>query len=35
VTAVETKIGAETPINSTPIVGSNRLFDHTVKAIPI
>jgi uncharacterized protein involved in tolerance to divalent cations len=35
VAAVETKIGAETPINSTPIVGSNRLFDHTVKAIPI
>lgn len=35
VAAVETKIGAETPINSTPIVGSNRLFDHTIKAIPI
>jgi uncharacterized protein involved in tolerance to divalent cations len=35
VAAVEKKIGEETHINSTPIVGSNRLFDDTIKAIPI
>ncbi|MFT6827376.1 MAG: hypothetical protein ACJA2S_003984 [Cyclobacteriaceae bacterium] len=31
VDTVEEKIGEETPINSTPIVGSNRMFDHFIK----
>jgi uncharacterized protein involved in tolerance to divalent cations len=34
---VEEIIGEETPINSTPIVGSNKAFDNTIKGktIPI
>ncbi len=37
VKAVETKTGEDTLINSTPIVGSNRVFDNTItsKTIPI
>lgn len=31
VKAVESKFGEDTPINSTPIVGSNRFFDDTIK----
>ena len=36
VKAVESKIGKDTPINSTPIVGSNRFFDDSIrtKTIP-
>ncbi|MFT5713508.1 MAG: hypothetical protein ACI9WT_000043 [Flavobacterium sp.] len=33
--AVEKNIGVETTINSTPIVGSNRLFENNMIAIPI
>ena len=32
VKAVEAKIGEETPIISTPIVASNRIFDDTVRS---
>ncbi len=32
VKAVEAKIGEGTPINSTPIVGSNKIFDDIIKA---
>jgi len=32
VKAVEEKIGEETPINSTPIIGSNKIFDDIIKA---
>lgn len=32
VKSVEAKIGENTPINATPIVGSNRIFDQTVKS---
>lgn len=32
VKSVETKIGENIPINATPIVGSNRIFDQTVKS---
>lgn len=34
---VESKIGVETPINATPIVGSNKVFDDIIKTkiIPI
>ena len=37
VKAVEAKIGEETPINSTPIVGSNKIFDDSIKSktIPV
>ncbi len=37
VKAVEAKTGEDTPINSTPIVGSNRIFDDAIrsKTIPI
>lgn len=37
VKAVEAKIGKDTPIISTPIVASNRIFDDTVRTntIPI
>jgi len=35
--AVEAKTGEDTPINSTPIVASNRIFDDTIRTqtIPI
>jgi hypothetical protein len=32
VKAVEEKIGEETPINSTPIIGSNKTFDNNIMA---
>lgn len=37
VKAVEAKTGVNTPINSTPIIASNRIFDDTIrtKTIPI
>lgn len=37
VKVVESKIGLEIPINSTPIVASNKVFDDTIrtKTIPI
>ena len=37
VKAVEAKTGEDTPINSTPIVASNRVFDDVIRAktIPI
>lgn len=35
VAAVVNKIGEEPIINSTPIVGSNRLFENNMIAIPI
>lgn len=31
VKAVEEKLGEETPINSTPIVGSNKIFDSIIR----
>ena len=31
VKAVEAEIGEETPINSTPIVGSNKVFNDSIK----
>ena len=31
VKAVEEKIGEGTPINSTPIIGSNKIFDHIIR----
>ena len=37
VKAVESKLGEQTPINSTPIVGSNKTFDDAIKTktVPI
>ncbi|MFE3868576.1 hypothetical protein ACFX5E_10895 [Flavobacterium sp. LS2P90] len=31
VVAVEAKIGEDTPINSTPIIGSNLIFDNVIR----
>lgn len=32
INAVEAKIGEETPVFSTPIVGSNSIFDNTIRS---